>query len=113
MRSICVGSSDSNSGEKLAGGAYFRRPSSPPSRNRQLTFADELLLKCFALTKRYPIISVQFCASPDYWKEHAVKVEVPEVAGDLDPVEEEGHDGHGEVEGHPDVVPLLDEGLRK
>ena len=52
-----------------------------------------------------------FSLFPDDRKEHAVEVEVPEVPRDLDPVEEEGHDGDGEVEGDADVVALLDEGL--
>ena len=43
----------------------------------------------------------------DDWEEHSVQVEVPEVAGDLHPVVEEGDDGDGEVEGAADVVPLL------
>ena len=44
-------------------------------------------------------------------EEHPVQVEVPVVAGDLDPVVEEGDDGDGEVEGAADVVPLLHVGL--
>ena len=49
--------------------------------------------------------------SRDHGEEHAGQVEVPEVAGDLHPVVEEGDDGDGEVEGAPDVVPLLHVGL--
>ena len=45
--------------------------------------------------------------SRDHREEHAGKVEVPEVAGDLHAVVEEGDDGDGEVEGAPDVVALL------
>ena len=47
----------------------------------------------------------------DDGKEHAGQVEVPEVAGDLHPVVEEGDDGDGEVEGAPNVVALLHMGL--
>ena len=45
--------------------------------------------------------------SRDHREEHAGQVEVPEVAGDLHAVVEEGDDGDGEVEGAPDVVALL------
>ena len=43
----------------------------------------------------------------DHGEEHAGQVEVPEVAGDLHAVVEEGDDGDGEVERAPDVVALL------
>ena len=44
----------------------------------------------------------------DHWEEHSVQVEVPEVARDFHPVVEESDDGDSEVQGHADVVALLD-----
>ena len=51
--------------------------------------------------------AADLCGCRDDGEEHARQVEVPEVAGYLHPVVEEGDDGDGEVEGTADVVALL------
>ena len=51
--------------------------------------------------------AADFCRGRDDGEEHAGKVEVPEVAGYLHPVVEEGDDGDGEVEGTAYVVSLV------
>ena len=51
-----------------------------------------------------------FSRAADDGEEHPVEVEVPEVSGNLHPVEKEGDDGDGQVEGDADVVALLDVG---
>ena len=51
-----------------------------------------------------------FRRAADDGEEHPVEVEVPEISGNLHPVEEEGDDGDGQVESDADVVSLLDVG---
>ena len=50
--------------------------------------------------------AADFGRGRDDGEKHAGQVEVPEVAGDLHPVVEEGDDGDGEVEGTAYVVSL-------
>ena len=50
--------------------------------------------------------AADFGRGRDDGEEHAGQVEVPEVAGDLHPVVEEGDDGDGEVESTAYVVSL-------
>ena len=51
-----------------------------------------------------------FSRAADDGEEHPIEVEVPEITGNLHPVEEERNDGDSQIKGDADVVALLDVG---